>query len=197
MMHGGGGTDSRTVAMQSLATICDGFVSDGDWFTPCEVVEPQAMPALARELLVHDEHMTQTLREHYGGELKLEVLDYHQESNVYSRKIRLWSDGGGRRRVVEFGIVRIDLSCATPSAAEEIVSRGAPLGDILRRHGLLTRVRPKWYLRFPANGVIGNFFAEHPVASLGMADGFVYGRLAMIDVNGSPGVELLEVVSAG
>jgi chorismate-pyruvate lyase len=187
MMDGGGGFIQGDTALAALRSICDGFIDSSSWLDRCEVVSPDALPGNIRRLLAHEQHMTPTLRDHFGGELRLEVLDHRQNSDEYARKILLWNNGAGtgRDRLVEFGIVRMDLSSVSREAAEDIVSRRTPLGDILRTHGVLTRVRPHWYLRIPADCEISRYFDSQAV----------FGRLATIDVHGCPAVNLFEAVA--
>jgi len=184
MMDGAGGINPSVSAMQALKVICDGFVDVSVWLPQCEVMEPGALPPLARKLLAHEQHMTQTLREYYGGELRLDVLDHRQLPTDYARKILLWSNGGGNEKVVEFGIVRMTLSSIGDQAADEIVSRQLPLGDILRTHGILTRVRPHWFVRIPKDSEVSQYFAAPAV----------FGRLATIEVQRCPTVSLFEAI---
>ncbi|MBI1826934.1 MAG: hypothetical protein HY287_15835 [Planctomycetes bacterium] len=184
MMDGDGGFIRVESALGVLWSICDGFVETSSWLDRCKVFSPDELPVNVRKLLAHEQHMTPTLREYYGGELRLDVLDHQQNASEYARKILLWNDGDGRNKVVEFGIVRMNLSSVCREAAEEIVSRRTPLGDILRTHGVLTCVRPHWFVRIPEDCEISRCFGSRAV----------FGRLATIDVQGSPAVSLFEAV---
>lgn len=181
-------TSEASHAMSALRNLCGEFFEEAGWIADCEVLLPNEMPPLARKLLAHHEHMTPTLREYYGGELQLTPLTCHHEADSYARKILLTLQNGNDERVVEFGIVHIDLSRVGARVREQIVSQKTPLGDILRQAGVMTRVDPKWFVRFPSSTPIAKFFTTDTAA--------VYGRLAMIYVNGEPAIELLEVISA-
>jgi hypothetical protein len=143
------------------------------------------MPSSARNLLLHENHMTSVLGDHHGQPVELNVLDYRQAGDQYRRKIVLTVDEG--RRVVEFGVVRLDLGCLLPEARKAILARRQPLGDIFGQHQVLTRVQPLWYLRFSPECPIVDYFRPLPAGSL-------YGRIGVIHCDGRPALELLEVV---
>jgi chorismate-pyruvate lyase len=129
--------------------------------------------------------MTATLGQAYGEPVALDVLAHAREGDCYRRKIVLTVDRGSR--VVEFGIVRLDLAATGNGVRDRILARDAPLGDILNRHRVLTQVAPLWYLRFANDAPLGQYFRPPPATPL-------YGRLGMIYCDGKPAVELLEVV---
>ena len=169
---------------EALADLCEGFFEDRSWVSSCEAVEADDIPQPARELLVHHKHMTATLKAHHGQDVELQVLADRLEGDQYTRKIILTLPG--RSGVVEFGIVRLDLRFTDEEVRAAILGRAAPLGAILIGHRVLTKVTPKWYLRFPADCPVMTYFGQPPVEA--------YGRLAMIQCNGDAAVELLEVV---
>lgn len=172
-------------AHHAIAVLGQGFFGDPAWVDTCEVVDPAQMPPAARRLLVHEGHMTPTLGEAYGESVALQVLDHRMEGNCYRRKIVLTVESG--RRVVEFGIVRLDLSTAGNGVRERIVAQDTPLGDILNQHNVLTQVSPLWYLRFANDAPLMQYFRPPSATPL-------YGRVGMIYCDGEPAVELLEVV---
>lgn len=157
-----------------------------DEFRGATVVSAETIPPGPRHLLVHDQHMTATLNRHYGQPVALTVLDYKSESDVYHRKILLTLNGG---TVVEFGIVRLQLAQLPDPVRLQVIQRGLPLGEIFARHGVMTRVEPRYFLRFPAEHSIARKFDSNGSAP-------AFGRLALIHCNGKPAVELLEVIPA-
>jgi len=169
---------------EALADLCEGFFEDRSWVSTCEAVEAEDIPQPARELLVHHRHMTATLKAHYGQDVELHVLADRLKGDQYARKILLTLPGRGD--VVEFGIARLDLRFTDKEVRGAILGRAAPLGAILIGHRVLTKVTPKWYLRFGADCPVITFFGQPPVEA--------FGRLATIHCNGDAAVELLEIV---
>lgn len=144
------------------------------------------MPERFQELLVHQDHMTVRLEEHYGRKVALRVLEEHAMGDIYRRRIALLIDG--TEDVVEFGVVRIDLQHLPDEARAEVLQRSRPLGDILIRHNLLRRIEPRWYLRIPLTCPQLTCFGAN-------VSGDAYGRVGTIYCNGEPAIELLEVVA--
>ncbi len=139
-----------------------------------------------RELLAHHGHMTPKLTAFHGGPVSLDVLSHVQQGDIYSRKIVLQESGSGA--VVEFGIVRLNLAVTSDEVRGAIVERKTPLGDILNRFNVLTRVEPKWFLRFEPKGLLAECFQ-------GLTGEALYGRIGMIYFHEQPAVELLEIVT--
>jgi len=171
-------------SQEALADLCEGFFEDRSWISNCEAVEADDIPQPARRLLVHQKHMTAILKAHYGQDIELRVLADSLNGDLYTRKILLTLPG--RSEVAEFGIARLDLRFIDGEVRSAILGRAVPLGAILIRHRVLTKVTPKWYLRFSADSPVATFFGQGGVEA--------YGRLATIHCNGDAAVELLEVV---
>ena len=148
------------------------------------MVEADDIPQPARELLVHHKHMTATLKAQHRQDVLLHVLADSLKGDLYTREILLMLPGRGE--VVEFGIARLDLRFTDEEVRAAILGRVIPLGAILIGHRVLTKVTPRWYLRFPADCPLMRHFEQPPVEA--------YGRLATIHCNGDAAVELLEVV---
>ncbi len=179
-------SSEQAALIEELAALCAGFFDDLLWLADCESIAAEQMPQAVRRLLVHNAHMTGKLKEHYDQPVALRVLDHREDAEAYRRKIMLTVDEG--RRVVEFGLVRMDLSALDPSAKDVVLSRQTPLGEIFERFEVLTKVEPRWYVRFPSDSPV--------VQYLGSGTKVAYGRLGLIHCNGEPAVELLEVVPA-
>jgi hypothetical protein len=94
----------------------------------------------------------------------------------------------GTQRVVQFGIMKIDLGVCSPAIRQEIVAGKTPLGRILIAHDVFRRIEPTAYLRvIPGSAMMGWFGLDRPKPT--------YGRLARIHYSGRPAVELLEIVA--
>ena len=180
------------------------------------------MPADYQTLLAHDAHMTVTVEAFHNSMVDVQVLDEYREGDYYSRTSLLLCRKN--RKIVQFGIMRIDLSCLPPIVREEIESRGTPLGRILIRHNVLRhvelhrlwRVKPGPELRrrliYQTAPPVAQPTGKVPVASedssisafnlaklesqTAAGGERLYGRTARIVVGGRPAVELLEIVRA-
>src|SRR5262249_19145100 len=91
-------------------------------------------------------------------------------------------------KVVQFGIMRIDLDLTSPSVREAIVAERTPLGRILIEHDVLRRIEPTAFVRIqPGPAQLARFAMTQPQP--------LYGGLAFIHVDEKPAVELLEGVA--
>lgn len=184
-------------------------------------IDPSDMPARYRDLLVHNDHMTSALASHYGRPVSLRVLQEQQDGDFYSREILLTLDGSDI--VVEYGIMRLDLSLLTEAVRSPILARTAPLGDILMRHDVLRRIEPKWFVRFGERSPLLEHFSTRtesppenklndpqstPKSRLASSRSSstshdckppheAFGRIGIIHCNHKPAIELLEVVVDG
>lgn len=168
----------------ALADLCDGLFDQLDQLTAARRIEPEALPEPARALLVHREHMTAVLERHFRAPVDLRVLRELRGERYYARRIELTLRSTAQ--LVEVGAVWIDMRRLPPPAAAEVLSKHAPLGDILIRHNVLRRISPRWYFEFDAQTEIARAFG-------GTAP--VYGRVGTIYCDDEPAIELLEVVS--
>lgn len=154
-------------------------------------ISPQAAESLPdgpRRLLDHRSHMTVAMERFHGGPVGLRVVDRKDDARGrYAREILL-TDATGR--VVQHGIVRIDLGRLPPDSAAAIRSERVPLGRILLAAGLLCDVHDV--------GLLGIAPGPHLESLFGGDSGQdTFGRVATIDLDGSPAVELLEIVAPG
>jgi len=166
------------------------------------------VPEPARTLLDHCNHMTVAMEQFHGGEVRLRVVATAADSmhgavagGWYAREILLENQRG---EVVQYGIVRIDLSRLGAREAAAIREARRPLGRILIESGLLREVHGVRLLEVVPGPHLERLFglqcvaaAAEPVAA---APGRpvcrpVYGRVANIQLNDRPAVELLELVS--
>ncbi|MCS6976722.1 MAG: hypothetical protein NZM31_06880 [Gemmatales bacterium] len=147
-------------------------------------VPAEQVPEPYHTLLVHDHHMTVTMEAYHGKPVYVRVLQRHRAGSWYARKILLFLVG--TERVVQFGIVRINLDVCSREVRRAILEESAPLGRILIRHNILRRIEPLSFFRFQTEGELGRLFRLNQ-------PGETYGRLALIHYEDHPAVELLEV----
>jgi len=178
-------TTDMSTGLLALVSLCDGFHDEAEVRAAAEPVAPDDIPAPFHKLLVHREHMTTTLETLHGAAVALKVLRHHHQGDDYAREILLTLPGSGK--VVEFGIVRMDLRLITPGVRSEILAGEAPLGDILIRHDVMRRIDPKWYFRIQPKSSLAQSFGSQPSSDF-------YGRLGVIHCNGQPVIKLLSVI---
>jgi chorismate-pyruvate lyase len=150
------------------------------------LIRAVAMPEPYRGLLAHTEHMTVTVEAHYGGPVDVRVLQADQFGDFYHRRIVLVPHGTDR--VVQYGLMRIDLGCCSAPVRDAILAQNTPLGRILIEHNVLRRVEPTSFLRIdpgPSLSAAMNLTAPTPL----------YGRTGVIFFNDRPAVAVLEVLA--
>ncbi len=163
-----------------------GRFPDPDGIPPAETIPSYELPEPYRALLAHHHHMTVTVENFYRDRVDVRVLASRRDGAEYSRKILL--ELAGSRRVVQFGIVGIDLDLLSPAVRDRIVAEETPLGRVLIEHNVLREVHPTGYLRIAPNASLRTWF--------GMADDApLYGRLGVITADGRPAIEVLEILA--
>lgn len=150
------------------------------------VVTAEQMPEPYRKLLAHKHHMTVTVEERDGGPVDVKVLSEEMADDDYRRRIVLLSKK--TRKPVLFGVIYVDLARTSDAVREAIIEGKTPLGTILIKHNVLREIEPVAYLKIePGDRQLGWFELEE--------SGPMYGRLAVIHVDGEPAVQLFEVVA--
>jgi chorismate-pyruvate lyase len=190
-VHAAGDPVTRRAAR--LAGLFFGDLSDLGSIAP---LSPEAVPEPSRRLLDHRSHMTVTMERHVGGPVSVDVLREVRltgERNDYAREILLRDPSG---RVVQYGLVRIDLGALPEAVRGRIEAGAAPLGRILIEAGTLMEIHD-----------VG-LFAIEPAQRLRSVAGIEpahrqYGRVAAIalsspspdadEASGTTIVELLEI----
>ncbi len=169
-----------------LHSLADLFYGAPDDLGKFEEVDATSVPAVYRQLLVHDAHMTVTVEKHHGCPVDVEVLSTKVTDSHYSRKILLTRQSDGQ--VVQYGIVRLNLDYLGDEVRREIEEQGTPLGHILIQHNVLRDVKllSLWKIT-PGDDLRKCFGLQSPE--------ICYGRTALIYCNGVIAVELLEVVT--
>jgi chorismate-pyruvate lyase len=150
-----------------------------------QVVPASQVPQPYHELLVHDQHMTVTLERFHSQRVHLTVLARRRQENDYARMILLSLEGSGE--IVEFGTVRMDLSCVSEAVRAAIVAGRTPLGRVLIEHNVLRHIDPIGYLRIAPSQQLRAWFNAPDTDP-------IFGRVAIITCNGQPAVQLLEIV---
>ena len=177
--------DSPNSAKVELGLLVRLFFEDDSQLGTFREVSAGEVPAPFNDLLAHDHHMTVTVEKHHGGPVSVKVLETRTDDELYSRKILLnrQSDDG----VVQYGIVRLNLDVLADDVRNEIVGEGTPLGRILINHNVLREVKLLNLYKIECGSELAKAF--------GFAVGQVcYGRTALIYCDGSPAIELLEIV---
>ena len=186
---------SRAAALVRL------FCGLGD-FGQLRSVSPNDVPEPARTLLDHRSHMTVAMERFHGGDVRLRVVSQADSTGAqsphsgwYAREILLETQDG---TIVQHGIVRIDLSHLGSETAAAIRQARRPLGRILIDAGMLREVHGVRLLEIVPGPHLQKLFAGLAgprAAPIGAALGPVYGRVADIQLDGLPAVELLEIVA--
>jgi hypothetical protein len=161
------------------------YEQDGRPMPAIEFVQPPAMPANERELLVHDRDMTSTLSAYHQSPIDLQVVRREGTPDYLLRLVVL------TRRVlpvpVEFGAIGIRLEALEPALRAEIEAGRKPLGGLLAEFNVPYISQPRAYFRMPADSFIADLLAE-PVGSqlwgrcnaLSTPDGVVFADIVEI-----------------
>jgi len=167
------------------------FHVDLDAFARFTAASPADLPAGPRRLLAHASHMTVAMERFHGGPVSLTVAARRDSADGrYAREILLATPAG---RVVQYGVVRIDLRALPPTTAAAIRAESAPLGRILIDAGLLCEVNDVALLEVRAGRELAALCGR-PAETTFL---HTFGRVATIGVVGRATVELLEVVAPG
>ena len=150
-------------------------------------ISHDSVPAPYDRLLVHENHMTVTVESFHDSLVDVRVLDEKKTDAIYARKILLTRQSDGA--VVQFGVVRLHRNLLPAAARDAIEAKQVPLGRILIEQGLLRHVQLLDLWQCDTNGELQQLLElEQPKT--------VYGRTAIIHVDGQPVIELLEIVTA-
>ncbi|HEY2838524.1 MAG TPA: hypothetical protein VGJ26_05220 [Pirellulales bacterium] len=179
-------TPSRHPSTPDLGTLVRLFYPVAEKLGNFERVAAAEMPADAATLLAHDAHMTVTVERFHGSPVDVQVLDRLVTGRHYARKILLSRQTDGR--VVQYGIMRVCFDLLSPTVRGQIEAEDTPLGRVLIQNNVLRRVRLASLWRVTAGPELAELFDLQPGE-------IVYGRTALIECNGEPGIELLEIVT--
>ena len=157
-----------------------GYQQLGDFESVAEVPPPYDA------LLNHHKHMTVTVESHYGEPVDVVVHQTGRTDNWYSREITLVTTQS--RRIVQYGIVRLNIDALETEVWRQIESQQTPLGRVLIQHNVLREVELCELWRINAGPCLAALLRQ----SIGET---VYGRTALIHCDGEPAIELLEIVA--
>ena len=162
--------------LPSLDTLYAHFTNRSDFPDHVEIAGNE-VPEPYRWLLVHTHHMTVTVERFYHDAVNVQVLDSVRTDMNYARKILLSLNE--TKKVVQFGIVQIDLAMLSPNVRDEIVAGKTPLGRVLIQHNVFRVVQPVRYIRATLSEEMAKWFG-------GAAGTESYGRIGVIYTDGNP-----------
>jgi chorismate-pyruvate lyase len=148
------------------------------------LIHAAALPEPYRMLLAHSEHMTVTMEAHYGKPVDVRVLEAGRVGEFYHRRILLALHGTDR--IVQYGLVRIDLGLLPPAVRAAILAEDTPLGRILIEHNVLRRVEPTAFLQVdPGRSLVEALNLAEPTP--------LFGRTGVIFCDDRPAIAVLEI----
>ncbi len=164
------------------------FHADTERFAGFASASAEELPPGQHTLLAHSSHMTLAMERFHGGPVGLTVVSRRDtQDGRYAREILLTSQDG---RIIQYGIVRIDLGSLAITTQAAIRLESEPLGRILTTAGLLCEVHDVELLRVAVG--------PECAALVGSLEGAeTFGRVATIGLDGRAIIELLEIVAPG
>jgi hypothetical protein len=164
------------------------YVRAGRPLPAIEMAKPEEIPEPQRSLLVHHNDMTPTLAAFHASTIELRVLSRELRDDFYFREVVLLGDTP--ERPVEFGAIRINLALFAPAARRHILDERAPLGHLLRAHGIPHTSHPKGYFRLVADALMKEALKLEREET-------VYGRRnTLLDAVQRPLAEVVEILPA-
>ena len=160
------------------------FPNEPPLIEEAEHVPSALTPDPYKKMLVHDQHMTVTMEAYHGASVDVKILDRSEDEAVYSREILLLKHGTDQ--VVQFGIVRFNMTYVTEAVRQDILEGRIPLGRILIEHNVLRHIDLGAILKIVPGKRLQEYFRCPPGQ-------VIYGRLATIFCNKRPAVDLLEI----
>jgi chorismate-pyruvate lyase len=160
------------------------FPAEEPLFLKAEHIPSAVTPEPYKSMLVHDHHMTVAMETYHNCTVEVQVLAQQRDGNLYTREILLLKQGTDT--VVQYGLVRFNLSYVTSEVRDEILAQQTPLGRILINHNVLRHIDLGAILEITAGPRLARHF-RMPVG------GVTYGRMATIFCNRQPAVDLLEI----
>jgi hypothetical protein len=181
------GLTSSDDSSVNINELLDEFYDQPIGHSQLGVFEPIAsVPSPYDQLLDHHAHMTVTVESHYGQPVDVHVHRHHRHGDWYAREITLVTEKS--RQIVQYGIVRLDVSKLDPKVWRQIENQNTPLGRVLIDNDVLREVELCGLWRVKAGPSLGGLM------HLRVGD-LLYGRTALIHCHGAPAIELLEIVS--
>ena len=164
----------------------DALFPDRRFALTAEPLPAADVPPPYRQLLDHTQHMTVTVEAYFNDAVDVEVHEAVQSGRRYARKITLRLRHG--TKVVQYGVIGVDLDALDPAVAADIVTAKNPLGRVLIEHDVLRVVEPVKFFRVA--------LPTDLAAVMGVPAGSVtYGRLGLISADGRPAIEVAEILT--
>ena len=143
------------------------------------------IPSPYNSLLVHQNEMTSTLEQHFGGRVTVRVLSSFSRGRSYFRRVLLALEDTGRP--ISMGAVRLRLDVFSPKIRTRILSAQVPLGRVLSEAGVLYDSRPTAFLQVTPNAeMMGVFWMPEPRT--------IYGRRTQVTVAGERIGDIVEIL---
>lgn len=177
---------SPSHSIPDLAELVGLFYDDGGQLGSFEEVPRDRVPPPYRELLVHEHHMTVTVEAYHRCPVEVRVVRKRVSDSRYARLILLVRQSDGA--VVQFGIMRVNFALLNDAVRDRILAEETPLGRILIEQDVLREIRLFSLWRVTPGPDLCKLFGLDDART-------TYGRTAIIDCNGEPAVELLEIVT--
>lgn len=154
--------------------------------SPVEFLEGESVPPPWRQLLVHNEDMTPTLREFHLSEISLQVVQAEMSDEYVMRQVVLHRTSDGAP--VEYGAIGIQLG-GFPAKVKQLIREGnLPLGGILESEGVPHRSAPRAWFVIDADEHIGELLHVRPGTKL-------YGRCnALTHPDGIVFADIVEIL---
>lgn len=169
-----------------LGTLVALFYSSQKELGQFEAVPGDDVPEPYKQLLVHEHHMTVTVEAYHKSPVDVIVLEKRITPTHYAREILLARQSD--QQVVQYGIMRVNLSFLRDEVADKIRAADTPLGRILIEHDVHRSIHLRQLWKVTAGKALQQMFGlTGPVHT--------YGRTAIIDCNDEPAIELLEIVT--
>jgi hypothetical protein len=150
--------------------------------------DPERLPQPYRTLLFHQNDMTLTLEQHFGGRVVIRALSTYSSGAWYFRRVLLVQEYSGRP--VEMGAIRIRLDAFSARVRQQILGNVVPLGRILRDGGVDYQSRPRCFLEVTPNSeMMGVFWMREPRTLYGRRTEMAVGSTKVGDI-----VEILPLV---
>lgn len=182
-----GGAISRRDSKVKIEELLEQFYGDPTGFAQLgNFCSAESIPNPYNSLLNHNKHMTVTVESFYDDQVSVDVHRTSQDGDWYVREITLATEKS--KRIVQYGIVRLNINALAPEVWKRIESQEIPLGRVLIEHNVLREVQLCELWRVQAGPCLSSL--------LHIKNGdTVYGRTALILCDGKPAIELLEIVA--
>ena len=145
-----------------------------------------SVPPPYNQLLDHHAHMTVTVESHYDQKVDVHVHRHRSRDHWYAREITLVTTQS--RRIVQYGIVRLNTAALDSTVWQQIESQRIPLGRVLIDNNVLREVQLCGLWQVKAGPSLAGLM------HLCVGD-VLYGRTARIFCDGAPAIELLEILA--